>query len=46
MKSINTRLMKLKYEIKLEHYKERKQENDLDKKSRCQNVWQMHPFIG
>jgi hypothetical protein len=32
MKSINKRLMKIKHEIKLEHYKERKQENDLDLK--------------
>jgi hypothetical protein len=30
MKSINKRLMK----IKLEHYKERKQENDLDMKTK------------
>jgi hypothetical protein len=34
MKSINKRLMKMKYEIKLEHYKERKQENDLDMKTK------------
>jgi len=34
MKSINERLMKIKYEIKLEHYKERKQENDLDLKNK------------
>jgi hypothetical protein len=32
MQSINKRLMKIKHEIKLEHYKERKQENDLDLK--------------
>jgi hypothetical protein len=34
MKSINKRLMKIKHEIKLEHYKERKQENDLDLKTK------------
>jgi hypothetical protein len=34
MKSINKRLMKMKYERKLEHYKERKQENDLDLKTK------------
>jgi len=34
MKSINKRLMKIKLEIKLEHYNERKQENDLDLKTK------------
>ena len=34
MKSINKRLMKIKHEIKLKHYKERKQENDLDLKTK------------
>jgi hypothetical protein len=35
MKSINKRLMKIKHEIKLEHYKERsKQDNDLDLKTK------------
>ena len=34
MKSINKRLIKIKHEIKLEHYKERKQENDLDLKTK------------
>jgi len=39
MKSINKRLMKIKYEIKLEHYKEResKQENDLNLKTKMPN---------
>jgi hypothetical protein len=30
MKSINKRLMKIKHERKLEHYKEKRQENDLE----------------
>jgi len=34
IKSINKRLMKIKHEIELEHYKERKQENDLDMKTK------------
>jgi len=34
MKSINRRLMKIKHEIKLEHYKKRKQENNLDLKTK------------
>jgi hypothetical protein len=34
MKSINKRLMKIKHEIKLKHYKERKQENDFDLKTK------------
>jgi hypothetical protein len=34
MKSINKRLMKIEHEIKLEHYKERKQENDIDLKTK------------
>jgi hypothetical protein len=32
MKTINKRIMKIKHEIKLEHYKEREQANDLDLK--------------
>jgi hypothetical protein len=34
MKSMNKRLMKIKHERKLEHYKERKQENNLDLKTK------------
>jgi hypothetical protein len=34
MKSINKRIMKIKHEIRLEHYKEREQANDLDLKTK------------
>ena len=34
MKCINKRLMKIKHEIEFEHYKERKQENDHDLKTK------------
>jgi hypothetical protein len=33
MKNINKRLRKIKHGIKLEHYKEREQEQDLDLKN-------------
>ena len=34
MKSIDVILIKITHEIKLEHYKERKQKNDLDLKTK------------
>jgi hypothetical protein len=34
MKSINKKLMKIEHEIELEYYKKRKQENDIDQKTK------------
>jgi hypothetical protein len=46
MKSINKRLMKIKHEIKLEHNKERKQENDLNLKTKMSKYMANAFFIG